>query len=338
MLARSESKPDYGVRPGRFLSIAVVSLACVGAYWLGRVDSPARQVAASESAPEDVTVPAPVQLARAQKSSRILAVSDVSLPPPGTRLKDMYAQLQARANSGDSAAATQLYRELNRCELVSAIESTNAQNVDGLMDENVGSMDQAQLLTYQAQLDAIENNRQVMQRMREFCGGLSGDMRNSLVENLQRAAQLGDEEARACYLQRGPNFDMRSFANHPALLDEYRGSVSSMVRSGLEAGDWKVVDVVRGALQPGSKSLLEGVLGSDLSQYYRFLKLYRLGAEPYRTESLDRQLTAAAQGLTSAEIAEADSWAQKIFEENFKGSTSTESTILGWDPCSFAYE
>jgi len=81
--------------------------------------------------------------------------------------------------------------------------------------------------------------------------------------------------------------------------------------------------------------LLAGLVGADPVQHYRYLKLYRLGAEPFRATSLDRQLAAAAANLTPAQTADADAWAQSTYEKNFKGP-STAAAPPGWDPCAFA--
>lgn len=195
-----------------------------------------------------------------------------------------------------------------------------------------------QLEEYRAQLDAVDSNKRNMQRLHNLCDGASNAMLQSLVPNLQKAARLGEEHARACYLSRGPNYDASGFVNHPEWLAAYRGSVSSMIESGIAAGDWKVVDLLRNAYQPGAKDLLTGVLGADPYQYYRYLKLYRLGAEPYLVEKLNRQVAAAAAQLTPDQLAEANAWAETTFHGNFNAGNSTESTVAGWDPCGFPYE
>lgn len=253
-------------------------------------------------------------------------------------MREVFAELQARANAGDVAAATRLYRDLSLCGRFRGMEWASSRIDDEILSEKIEGMDPAQLENYQLQLDAVEGRKQAVQRIRHLCEGASDVMLDSLVPNLQKAAMLGEEYARSCYLKRGPNYDMRSFTNHPELLEAYKNSASSLVESGIAAGDWKVVDLLREAYQPGSESLLSGLLGSDSLQYYRYLKLYRLGAEDYRVEGIDRQLAAAARNLTPAEIADADSWAQMTLQTNFNGRNSTESTIPGWDPCSFPYE
>jgi len=53
---------------------------------------------------------------------------------------------------------------------------------------------------------------------------------------------------------------------------------------------------------------------------------------------LDQQLAAAAAQLAPEQALEADAWAETAFRRNFNAGNSTESTVTGWDPCSFPYE
>ncbi|MFC4822515.1 hypothetical protein [Dokdonella ginsengisoli] len=321
-----------------FVLIASAAIAC--AYLLGRVQG--RNSAAEGSAAKDASVSAVSEghdVGGARKKPRVPAGRKTMPLLPGDRpLKEVFAELQARADVGDVVAATRLYRDVGLCSRLRGIDWSNSRLADELLSEKVDAMDAAQLEGYQVQLDAIEARKQVMQRFHSLCDGATDSMLDSLVPNLQKAAQLGEEYARACYLQRGPSYDTRGLMGHPEWLANYRTSVASMVDAGIQAGDWKVVDVLRGAYQPGSESPLAGVLGSDAYQYYRYMKLYNLGADPDRAAQMNSSLAEAAQQLTPAQVADADSWAQTVFQRNFNGSNSTDSTIPGWDPCSFPYE
>lgn len=322
----------------QYLAIAfVASAAVVCAYYLGSLQGPpatgahaatSRAVHAGRGA--DGKAPA----ARAGTSARAAAPPF----PRGVRLRNVFSELQARANAGDVAAATRLYRDLSLCGRVRGMDWGNSLLADELLSERVDGMPPEQLDNYRAQLDAIESRERNLEKLRDFCAGAGDAMLDALVPNLQRAAQLGEEHARACYLSAGPNYDARGLMNHPGRLDEYRRSVPSLVEAGIAAGDWKVVDILRNAYQPGAEGLLAGALGSDPYQYYRYLKLYRLGAEPYRIGKLDRQLAAASVRIEPERRIEADAWAEAIFRRNFNASNSTESTVAGWDPCSFPYE
>ncbi|MEG3792092.1 hypothetical protein V1318_18400 [Lysobacter sp. CCNWLW3] len=252
-------------------------------------------------------------------------------------LRDAYAQLRARAEAGDVAAATRLYRNVGFCSRLPALDAMLTRTADELLAEKPAAMSAQQLRDYKIQLDAIEERKPVMQRFHELCGGASEDMLASLVPSIQRAAELGDVDARACYLKQGPNLDPRSFATRPELLDGYRRSVKSLIDSGMAAGDWKVVDIVRNASRVGSESLLSGLLGSDPALHYRYLKLYRLGMGAREGARLDLQLDAAAASLSPAQRMDADVWAQTALHKHFSGH-SAQDAPEGWDPCGFSYE
>ena len=320
--------------------VLAASIAVVCTCLLGRIQSPpaiSGNAAVRGSATGDAE-----NAAAAKMVSKVKTVTgshrSATLPPPGAPLKDTFAELQTRANANDVAAAMRLYRDLSLCNRFRGMDKANSSLADELLNQQVDAMNLQQIEGYAVQLDAIESRKQVMQKFHTLCDGASGDMLDSLVPDLRQAALLGEEYARSCYLQRGPAYDTRRLVNHPEWLDDYRDSVQSLIGSGIAAGDWKVVDILQNAYAPDSDSALAGVLGADPYRYYRYLKLYRLGAEPYRAGQLNQQLIEAAALLSPAQLAEADEWAQATFQQNFNASSSTESTITGWDPCSFPYE
>lgn len=321
----------------RLLWMALVATAvAVGAYGYSRFrDRPldmtmsASHAATPASAAADL---ASVAIGAATPASVSLEPGAAAVP-----LKNAFAQLQARAEAGDAAAATRLYRNVGFCNRLPALDWTLTRTADELLAQNTGAMSAQQLRDYKIQLDAIEERKPVMQRFRDLCEGADADMLASLVPSLKRAAELGDTDARACYLKQGPNLDPRSFATRPELLDGYRRSVNSLIDAGLAAGDWKVVDIVRHAARSDSDSLLGGLLGSDPTLHYRYLKLYRLGLGPRDGARLDSQLDSAATGLSSAQRVDADVWARTALQKNFRGSPAQDAPE-GWDPCGFSYE
>lgn len=321
----------------RYALFAALGMAMVvAAYFLGRINAPLtvpavpEQTAAGQSvAPVDgrsSRKPLPAKSPTARKGD--------PLPPLGTPLKDSFADLQARANAGDAAAAARLLRDVNRCNRLRGAEWRNASASDELTSTKTDGMTPEQLRTYQYLLDAMELRQQSVRKTQELCDGASAEMLDSLVPNIAQAARLGDEDARACYLGRGPLYDSRSLIDHPDSLQTYRSDAKSMIDAGLAAGDWRVVDLLQQAYEPGAQGLLAGVVGADPVQHYRYLKLYRLGAEQHRLAQLDRQLAAAAANLTPAQVAEADEWAQSNLQ-NFRGP-STAGTPQGWEACAFA--
>ncbi len=257
------------------------------------------------------------------------------LPAPDVPLKTIFADLQARAAAGDAGAATRLSRDLGRCSRLRSTLWKNGGAASDLVGRKTDGMTDAQLRTYQILLDSMAQRQQETQKTKDLCADVDDTMLAALVPSIAQAAQLGDVDARACYLSRGPSLDARTMLDHPEFLQDYRGTASSMIDAGLAAGDWRVVGLLANAYEPGAQGLLAGLIGADPVQHYRYLKLYRLGAEPFRAAALDRQLAAAAASLDPAQTAAADAWAQSTYEKNFKGP-STAAAPQGWDPCAFA--
>lgn len=311
---------------------AVVVAAIVGAYFAGRAGRPA--VRASPSIQTTMPTSA-AQAAEAASSDRLPTATPGGLMPvAGAPLKDSFARLQARANAGDADAASRLVRDLDRCNRLRGSQWKHADATDALTRRSTEGMSAAQLRTYQALLDSMALRQQAVSKDQALCDGVSQQMLDTLVPNIAQAAKLGDKQARACYLDRGPLYDAHSLLRHPESLRAYRSAASAMIQSGLDAGDWRVVDLLRQAYEPGSNSLLAGVLGNDPVQHYRYLKLYRLGAESHRADGLDRQLAPIASTLSPAQIAEADAWAQTELRTRFRDA-STQTTPTGWDACAF---
>lgn len=319
----------------RWLIAGAMLIVVAGAYFLGRAGAPEPSSAIRVDIPAGETaVEGGGKLQASSAKSIIGIVKGAPLPAPGAPLKDTFANLQARANNGDVGAATRLYHDLNKCSRLRGSEWKNAGEVNDLTSKKTDNMTPAQLRTYQMLLSAMELRQQADRKNQELCDGVSDEMLGSLVDNIAQAARLGDEDARACYLGQGPLYDARSMLKHPESLRNYRSNASALIEAGLKAGDWRVVDLLQQAYEPGSQSLLAGLVGADPAQHYRYLKLYRLGAEQHRIARLDQQLAAVASNLTSAQLAEANDWAQRTLQENFEGS-STNTTPPGWEACEF---
>ncbi|WP_226469367.1 hypothetical protein [Luteimonas panaciterrae] len=324
------------MNPRRWLVVGAVLIAITGAYFLGRIGAPKPPpiVRTGIAVGDAGTEAAPGKLQASAAKSVIGIVKGAPLPAPGTPLKDTFADLQARANNGDVGAATRLYHDLSKCSHLRGSEWKNAGEANDLTSKKTENMTPAQLRTYQAILSAMELRQQADRKNQELCDGVGDEMLGSLVDNIAQAARLGDEDARACYLGQGPLYDARSMLKHPESLRNYRSNASALIEAGLTAGDWRVVDLLQQAYEPGSQSLLAGLVGADPVQHYRYLKLYRLGAEQHRVARLDQQLAAVASNLTSGQLAEADEWAQRTLQDNFEGS-STNTTPPGWEACEF---
>ncbi|KRD30064.1 hypothetical protein ASE35_18205 [Lysobacter sp. Root916] len=315
----------------RYILIALFGLAAlIGAYFLGRGRSPEAPAAAASIA----TARGPQTGTNAASSDPVRMMA--SLPSRDVPLKRIFNDLRSRADAGDVAAATRLYQDLRTCASLDNLEWFLTRVADETLADKIDGTSAQALERYRVQLEAVESHKQAIQKTRALCDGLDRGMLDSQLSSLQRAAQLGEAHARACYLASGPGYDARGLMRHPEWIQEYRSSVKSMVDAGMAAGDWKVVDILRRSYEPGADGMLAGTLGSDAVQYYRYLKLYRLGAERGRAADMDRKLALAAARIQPEQLADADRWAQEKFQNEFSSSNSTDSTAPGWDPCSFA--
>jgi len=318
--------------------VACAALAAVvGAYALGRwnVQDPSATAQVDQDAGATAVAEkrvGPQQSLAATGSGS--AVKSGLLPFSAAPLKDTFAKLQARANAGDAEAAKRLVRDLDRCSRLRGAEWKSSGTTNDLVNRKTDDMSPAQLRTYQMLLETMALRQQDARKDQELCSGVSDEMLGTLVANIAQAARLGDEDARACYLGRGPLYDARGLLDHPGLLQSYRNDASAMIDAGLAAGDWRVVDLLQQAYEPGAQSLLAGLVGADQVQHYRYLRLYRLGAEQHRVARLDQQLAATAANLSPAQLAEADEWARRTLRSNFEGN-STNTTPPGWEACAF---
>ncbi|WP_242112567.1 hypothetical protein [Luteimonas aquatica] len=312
--------------------IAVLAVAAA-AYFLGRATAP-KPIETQAGGLGGTIVPEPQAPAQAGPKPLSDLLKGAPLPAPNAPLKQTFADLQARANGGDRGAAMRLYRDLGRCSRLRGSEWRNAGARNELTETKTDGMTPAQLRTYQKLLDSAELRQQGVRQDQALCEGVSDEMLGNLVDSMAQAAKLGDEEARSCYLASGPLYDMRNMVQNPESLRNYRSNAAGMIKTGLASGDWRVVDLLQRAYEPGAQSLLAGLMGADPVQHYRYLKLYRLGAEPHRALQLDRQLAASAASLNQAQLAEADEWAQRTLRGNFEGN-STNTTPPGWEACTF---
>lgn len=317
------------------LLLGAALAALTGAYFLGRANAPPpadEPIVGAERAAAAAEEASP--LPAAGEHSRLAAKKGASLPNAGTPLRQTFAELQARAAAGDAAAASRLFRDLDHCGRQSAAQWRNAAAMNDLASQATEKLRPEQLRTQQMLLEAMELRQQSARAVQDLCAGVDEAMLATLVANMSQAARLGDKDARACYLERGPLYDARSLLARPQSLQAYKQQAQGMIQAGLASGDWRIVDLLRQAYEPGAQNLLAGLVGADPAQHYRYLKLYRLGAETHRAAALDRELAAAASGLTPAQRSQADRWAQQMRLDRFSGD-STSATPPGWDACAF---
>ncbi|HEX7916422.1 hypothetical protein [Rudaea sp.] len=323
----------------RYLWIAAIVIAALAAgWWFGRNTAPARGTMAARSAGADTGKPGVNNRSDASKYAATHVQSSTTanrastlkpLPPPGTPLKTTFADLQTRANAGDGAAATRLYRDLATCAYSrSWIRSESMAAKDILDQKTDGQPIQAQ----QSQLDRAQFFLDRTARWKALCVDVGQNTLDTLSSAALQAAQLGDANARDCYVHRGPGITQSGLINSPESINTYREQVPALIDSAIADGDWKMVDMLQHAYSPSGNNLIAGLLGPDPVQHYRYLKLFRLGANGYMIQKLDKDLAYAGEQISTEQRMQADAWALTTQQAYFHGN-STEAAPSGWDAC-----
>jgi len=311
-----------------FVVTCILALALGAGYFLHRsafagrsthIDAPA--IAQPESKTESATA------AQKQSQHRIVApASSAPLPWPGTPLKDTYDELKARADAGDAAAASRLFRDIARCRLAHRFERSEPEmlSVTAIRDDKKNSADQ---LTAQNNiLNFLQKQVDFVKQSNSTCAGVDTSLLDDEIPASLRAAQLGDGRALDCYV--GMEFmDAPGLLDHPEWLTQYKSNAMMLAQTALQNGDWIVVSLLQDAYSGRFGSALLGQLtGTDQALYYRYLVLNRLGTNDEFAGYLDRKITEASSSLTPDQISSANAWAQDAYSRYFKGSTSNQSS------------
>lgn len=317
----------------RRIFVAIGILALGAGYFIHRGATHAGHGAsASDPAGQDAVTPtertapnveeAP-RIARTRSTNRIASSSPAPLPPPGTPLKAAMAELSARADAGDSEAASRLARDLNKCTYVARMKQLLPQIVPFALDEDDKKLTAKELSQrekslglYQRELDRIHDNE-------ALCAGLDRADFDALTPALLRAAQLGDARATDCYLSSGLT-GMQGLLDHPEWLADFKRNAMPLAHTAIERGDWVAVGILEHAYGGFFSDFMSQITGPDLAQRYRYLSLQRLGARGDFIAKLDRQIAAIVPSLTPAQVSDGDSWAQDTYTRYFNGSSSNE--------------
>jgi hypothetical protein len=324
--------------------IVLVLCAALACGWLCWPDTSSRNDVAVSASPHQgnsavgASAVAPTTVPTSGKSAAIPARmspgSAPPLPPSGTPLKQIFDELKARADAGDAAAASRLYRDLSTCFAAAATMRSNTLNANALLEHPDSSVPAA---IQQQQLDRAQELLKGTDRLKTLCAGVDQSLLGSLAATTLQAAQLGDASARDCYVHRGPFVNPHGMVDDPASLGVYRQQAPVLIDSAIASGDWKMVDMLQYAYGPSGGNLIAGLVGLDPVQHYRYLKLYRLGASGNRIPALDRQLAYAANQLDAQQRADADAWAAATQQSYFHGS-STDAAPQNWNACAIPSE
>jgi hypothetical protein len=248
-----------------------------------------------------------------------------SLPPRGARLPDIYAALQARADAGDPAAASQLYQDVHRCstvrryrQLLDRIERDKSPDATGDVGVVEFGADPHARVRFKTELQTFVDASAAR------CEGVTQEQLDSLFPASLRAAQLGDLNATDCFL--GMGFEqMPGLLDHPEWLTEIRDNTPALFDYAIQRGDWVAVELMIHTYAglfvdtPGAQ-----VFAPDPAMHYRYARLERLGASGDFAKKLDADLRVLESDLTASQIAAGDAWAKDAFQRYFHGSPSNE--------------
>jgi hypothetical protein len=261
------------------------------------------------------------------------AVSNASaapLPAPGTPLKQTLADLKARADAGDAAAASRLFQDMQRCAEAARINQSTAIANRGLGDNtDPAQMSPGALQRNDRMLGMMQRNLQFAQDNASLCAGIGADQLADLVPATLEAAQLGDSQAANCYV--GANLNTwPGLLDNPDWIAEYKSNALSLAGSAVQQGDWTMVGMLASAYNGGGRNtnMLAQLTGANLAQAYSYAKLMSLG-QPQGTNStrLTNNLTNLAGQLTPDQIQAADSWAQNMYQQNFNSTPRTPGQV-----------
>jgi hypothetical protein len=256
--------------------------------------------------------------------------------------------LQRRADSGDAAAASELYRDLFTCDeikttLASAEDIPKALVPDGRsideLEPDVRESVLRERARYQPAMDFANANA-------GFCAGSEEaiDDRSKYSAALQ-AAKLGDEGAAVCYVSSAITYlvgEHETFdviggpaPNNPVdplIAAAYRENALDLAQRGVQRGDWRMVSTLQSIYSNSSRLYSFRLTQPDPAKNYAYRKLSRLGpAVPSLQGSEDAvPLDSTDYPLTEQEKAEADQWAMKTYQNYFTNSPPRQSS---WAVC-----
>lgn len=247
------------------------------------------------------------------------------LPPAGAPLKDTFDDLKRRADAGDQAAGTRLFRDVTRCkmwrELRRSVAVVAPSMLDAKIPENVDNAESsAQLLGMLSEdLDWVRSRAPLCEQ------ALTAQL-DSYPDVMLRAAELGDSQARDCYLDVS-YFNIGNVMQHPQWLEQFRQSAPELIDQGVNDGDWKVIFLLRNAYDDfeNGAPLLSQLIAPNPALAYRYTRLMQLGKE--NNKLYDQRLAALEQQLSADAISASEAWAQDAYQRYFRSSPIPVGTL-----------
>lgn len=244
--------------------------------------------------------------------------ASMPLPEPDTPLVPIYADLKARADAGDAAAASRLYRDLHRCttapyelrELLRQEMSPEQIPADWPPERRAKAQAilEQNLAEQPARIQKARNDA-------AMCEGLAPEQR-FVLPAMKRAAELGDPDAEICYMS-GHDLWTRGVLDHPEWIAEYKADALAIAEAAVEHGNQAAVFMLAAAYSAERFNWqpLEQLIEPDPVRSYRYRKLAALASAD--GGAADARLAADATALAPKDRASADAWAQEMYVRHF---------------------
>jgi len=248
-----------------------------------------------------------------------------ALPSPGIPLAQTYAGLKARADAGDAAAASRLFRDTYRCVMAQERLRDTPSIAARLLEDDTSKLSAEQLTRREKYLANLQDVLRKAQRDSQLCEGLD-ENQLLLTPVMLEAAHLGDVSASTCYVS-GYMLSDSGLFDHPEWLSEYKNNVLAIAESAVAQGDWGVVAQLQHAYAGDGYTMLglRQIVGPDPAQNYRYLKLRRLGANDENATYYDKELSNAAHRLPADQVTAGDAWAEDTYLRYF--AAAPENTV-----------
>jgi len=262
------------------------------------------------------------------------AMTSAPLAPSGAPLAKTYEELKARADAGDVDAATRLFHEARHCANARQALRDTSRQARWLLEENNEGLDAEALKLHEQRLADAQKALADAEAANNSCAGLA-DAQLMLAPMGFRAAQLGDIDTGRCYVSGTLLLGSAGLLEHPEWLTQYRQSALQIAQAMIERGDWRTVGMLQTAYDSATAwGLLGHLTGADRAMSYRYAKLRQLGAGGKDQEDFDAKLAQSAQGLTTEQVARADSWAEDAYRRFFRESGPSDDPVNNMIICS----
>jgi hypothetical protein len=270
---------------------------------------------------------APAAKASADRRMLDSAVSNPSasapLPAAGTPLKSELAELKARADAGDAAAASRLFQDMQTCAQVQRLNQFMPGLANRVLNDNGAASAPDAAQRSGRMLDFVQRNLDFTRNNAAMCADLSADDMANLVPATLQAAQMGDAQAANCYVGANLN-NWPGLLDNPQWIQDYKSNALGLANSALQQGDWAMATLMAQAYggNPRTSNMLNQLTGTNPAQAYTYAKLMSLGqpsGTPPSTRSTNALSNLSSQ-LSPDQIQAADAQAQQMYQQYFNAT------------------